>query len=338
MSVSIALSGSIAEPSTAFDLVLCIRMLEHMPEQEALEAITTMTGAAPRILFSSTPDDFDKPRHVSDRPMLILAASRRTPVLRQWSTMTRPICAHAMLLERADEDRTERDLAACGSRAPARCLMRRGAEDSSGDREIGRPQRALASELRCTNGRGSGSGERDSFDNRTPVAGVRRLAQHGADACGARVGWQVSTDGALVDADTPVASAVEERARGDFCRHKPKSWNLRRRGLSLPAAGTRRRRGRCAPFSTTTTLRTYAAPETDRRPALSPTASGEGFPVWERPHSADHRHAPRSASNASLRLITRTQPADVQRLKAVARGARDGMAGRDPSSCMPPTV
>ncbi len=63
--------GSIAdEIESKYDLVTCIEVLEHMPEEEALRAIESMTKAAPRILFSSSPDDFRESTHINVRPTI----------------------------------------------------------------------------------------------------------------------------------------------------------------------------------------------------------------------------------------------------------------------------
>lgn len=106
--------GSIAEPINGeYDLVLCIEVLEHMPEEEALQAIGAITAAAPRILFSSSPTDLDEPTHVNVRPTIYwlrrFAEVGFAPVPTHDATY---LCAHAMLLERSAEGRTDRDLAA----------------------------------------------------------------------------------------------------------------------------------------------------------------------------------------------------------------------------------
>lgn len=62
--------GSIADPIEGqFDLILCIEVLEHMPEEEALKAIAQMAKASSQVLFSSTPNDFDEPTHINVRPI-----------------------------------------------------------------------------------------------------------------------------------------------------------------------------------------------------------------------------------------------------------------------------
>ncbi|MBY0337375.1 MAG: methyltransferase domain-containing protein [Acetobacteraceae bacterium] len=62
-------AGSITESlGGPYDLVTCIEVLEHMPEEESLRAIAAMASAAPRILFSSSPIDFDEPTHINVKP------------------------------------------------------------------------------------------------------------------------------------------------------------------------------------------------------------------------------------------------------------------------------
>ncbi|MHB8533608.1 MAG: class I SAM-dependent methyltransferase, partial [Solirubrobacteraceae bacterium] len=106
--------GSIADPIDGdFDLILCVEVLEHMPEDEAVAAIATMTAAAPRILFSSTPSDLDEVSHVNVRPTLYwlrqFAAAGFAPV---GSHDASYLCPHAILFERSDAGRSERDLVA----------------------------------------------------------------------------------------------------------------------------------------------------------------------------------------------------------------------------------
>lgn len=106
--------GSIASPIDGeFDLVLCIEVLEHMPEAEALEAVRSITRAAPRILFSSTPIDFDEPTHVNVRPTMYwlqqFAAVGFAPVPGHDASY---LCPHAMVLERVESGPSDGDLVA----------------------------------------------------------------------------------------------------------------------------------------------------------------------------------------------------------------------------------
>ena len=55
-------------PNGPFDLIACIEVLEHMPEQEGLRTLAHMANATNTILFSSSPYDFDEPTHANVRP------------------------------------------------------------------------------------------------------------------------------------------------------------------------------------------------------------------------------------------------------------------------------
>jgi SAM-dependent methyltransferase len=106
--------GSIADPIEGdYDLVLCIGVLENMPNEEALAAIRNMAAAAPRILFSSSPIDLKAITHVNVRPTRYwlerFAEVGFAPVVRFDATF---VCPHAMLLERSDEGRDNRSLMA----------------------------------------------------------------------------------------------------------------------------------------------------------------------------------------------------------------------------------
>ena len=51
-----------------FDLISCIEVLEHMSPADAQVAIDNMTGATDRILFSSSPRDYDEATHINTHP------------------------------------------------------------------------------------------------------------------------------------------------------------------------------------------------------------------------------------------------------------------------------
>jgi len=62
--------GSAAEPlARKYDLISCIETLEHMDPETAQQAIDAMTAATDRILFSSTPRDFDEATHINVHPI-----------------------------------------------------------------------------------------------------------------------------------------------------------------------------------------------------------------------------------------------------------------------------
>ena len=63
--------GKLSDPITeTYDLITCIEVAEHVPQEEMEIGIGNMTAHADTILFSSTPDDFTEPTHVNVRPML----------------------------------------------------------------------------------------------------------------------------------------------------------------------------------------------------------------------------------------------------------------------------
>ena len=51
-----------------YDLVTCIEVLEHMPGDEADQALANLCAAADTVLFSSTPADYQEATHVNIRP------------------------------------------------------------------------------------------------------------------------------------------------------------------------------------------------------------------------------------------------------------------------------
>ncbi len=88
-----------------FDLITCLEVLEHMSPADAQAAIDNMCAASDRVLFSSSPGDFDEPTHVNTQPGPTWAAGfaergffRRTDVNLDFLT------PWAVLFERADVD------------------------------------------------------------------------------------------------------------------------------------------------------------------------------------------------------------------------------------------
>lgn len=51
-----------------YDLAVCIEVLEHIPPESAELAIKNLCACSDRILFSSSPDDFDEPTHFNVLP------------------------------------------------------------------------------------------------------------------------------------------------------------------------------------------------------------------------------------------------------------------------------
>lgn len=51
-----------------YDLITCIEVLEHLPDQEAEQAVINFTRHADDVLFSSTPSGYGDPTHCNVRP------------------------------------------------------------------------------------------------------------------------------------------------------------------------------------------------------------------------------------------------------------------------------
>jgi SAM-dependent methyltransferase len=61
--------GSVTDPIEGdFDLIVCIEVLEHVPQQYANAAVEEMSRHARRVLFSSSPDEFRDPSHTNVQP------------------------------------------------------------------------------------------------------------------------------------------------------------------------------------------------------------------------------------------------------------------------------
>lgn len=57
-------------PEGRYDLVTCIEVLEHIPQEEMSAALDNICSIGERVLFSSTPSDFDEPTHVNVQPVI----------------------------------------------------------------------------------------------------------------------------------------------------------------------------------------------------------------------------------------------------------------------------
>lgn len=61
--------GSVTDPiEGTFDLIVCIEVLEHVPQEYADGAVAQMASHARHVLFSSSPDDFKDPSHTNVQP------------------------------------------------------------------------------------------------------------------------------------------------------------------------------------------------------------------------------------------------------------------------------
>lgn len=54
----------------SYDLTTCIEVLEHIPEEQAKDAVRLMAHRTSSVLFSSTPHDLEEPTHVNVRPVI----------------------------------------------------------------------------------------------------------------------------------------------------------------------------------------------------------------------------------------------------------------------------
>jgi len=66
--------GSVTDPiplldGKKYDIAICIEVLEHLPPEQAKVAIGNLCDASDRVVFSSTPDDFDEPTHFNVLPV-----------------------------------------------------------------------------------------------------------------------------------------------------------------------------------------------------------------------------------------------------------------------------
>ena len=61
--------GSVAEPlDKRYDLIVCIEVLEHLPQKESERALANLCQHSDDILFSSSPEDVTEPTHFNVQP------------------------------------------------------------------------------------------------------------------------------------------------------------------------------------------------------------------------------------------------------------------------------
>jgi hypothetical protein len=51
-----------------YDLVVCIEVIEHLTQADGARAIANITAVTDRVVFSSSPSDFEEPTHLNVRP------------------------------------------------------------------------------------------------------------------------------------------------------------------------------------------------------------------------------------------------------------------------------
>ena len=82
-------------------------MLEHLSEEQGLQAIKVLCAAGRRILFTSTPTDFEEVTHVNVKPPIYwlhhFAENGMSPMVNFDAQFITP---HAIMLEHARPDRS----------------------------------------------------------------------------------------------------------------------------------------------------------------------------------------------------------------------------------------
>jgi SAM-dependent methyltransferase len=304
--------GSIADPiDTVFDVVTCIEVLQHMPEEEALRAIAAMTGAAPRVLFSSTPSDFDEPTHINVRPIRYwlrhFAEAGYAPVVEYDATFVYP---HAILFERSEEGRTERDLVAFAE------IVRQRVSRADEARQAGQVTAKLTALNEVL---ASDRAARVAADNewRAKLDAAERRS-HEVEALGAN---------ALTRAARQLRRLFR-MARWTVTLQLPRRLRERRQWLWMASQGVDAVAMGGGPhpaavdaieavnrrFAYNEPLRAYAIPGSQRRLNIVTDSIGEGFLYGGVGTTLIIAALLAKRMDARLRLITRTQPADVQRI------------------------
>jgi O-antigen biosynthesis protein len=84
-----------------YDIALCIEVLEHLPPEYANRAVEVLCAASDRVIFSSSPDDFDEPTHFNVLPTLewikLFEAYGFKPAFRR---KAKYIARHAVVMQR----------------------------------------------------------------------------------------------------------------------------------------------------------------------------------------------------------------------------------------------
>jgi SAM-dependent methyltransferase len=95
--------GSLTEPlPRRYDLITCIEVLEHLPDEGAEAALDNICSVTDRVLFSSTPGDFGEPTHVNIQPIEEWAARfARRGFHRNLDLDASFVAPWAMILERS---------------------------------------------------------------------------------------------------------------------------------------------------------------------------------------------------------------------------------------------
>ena len=303
--------GSIADPVTGtFDLVLCIEVLEHMPEQEAIAAIRTMCATAPRVLFSSTPSDLDEPTHVNVRPTLYwlrqFAAVGFAPAVSYDASY---VCPHAMLLERADVTPREDALIAFAEIVRQRI---RFASEAGKSAQLAAELSNLRSVMLSEHAARQASEAHwkallDEAERRTALAiAARAPVRHFVKRVLKLAWWTVTLQ---LPARLRVRREWRAAQRGDLAGVVDSEPSGEPSATVAASVGRR--------FVATEPLRVFATPDTELRLSIVTDSIGDGSlfggvgtALIISALLAEHLHA-------RLRLITRTERANLERIKTV---------------------
>jgi SAM-dependent methyltransferase len=99
--------ASATEPiEKRYDLITCVEVLEHLSPEDAQRAIDVLCAASDRILFSSSPGDFDEATHINTHPTAQWAAwFAERGYYRRVDADVSFLASWAVLFERADLSR-----------------------------------------------------------------------------------------------------------------------------------------------------------------------------------------------------------------------------------------
>lgn len=88
-----------------YDLITCIEIVEHLPEADARHAVANLSRHTDTVLFSSTPDDFVEPTHLTVRPTSYwVHVFASEGLFRDVDADLSFVAPHALLLRRATPD------------------------------------------------------------------------------------------------------------------------------------------------------------------------------------------------------------------------------------------
>ncbi len=108
-------AGSLVAPIEGYyDLLTCIEVLEHLTEDDGMQAIANLTRASSTIVMSSSPSDFEEPTHLNVQPplywMKAFAEHRFRPVI---DVALPSITPHTLVFRKDAETPSAAFLSAC---------------------------------------------------------------------------------------------------------------------------------------------------------------------------------------------------------------------------------